>query len=661
MAMEALDIDRAVEFAHTDLASGSITNAEMDIMEEWKFRKQELQSEMTRFSETCDRFDDLYYPPDILEFGGASHWAWHPSARVMGRAHISVNVPPVYVDIPASLQSVEPVENMVATVDEPQARQLASMGERAYFAWKKEVDLELKAHKACVVKGLYGRTAAKVWFDESKNRPSFEIIDQPRNLFLGWGQSDYKSLNWASYVYRMTPESIYEEYGLMTLPREHEGKTYPYLFIPTEIDFDSSTRTWLLSLSGMVEVADYWYRRPVNKRVSKKITRIEHETWNTIIVGNRVVKNARHPEYSGKIPYVPLFNSYLPGIPDGRPELYDIEQLIREKDERLSSGSQMIGNAINAQYWQLVGAEAPEVVPAGLKPMPNRVIGPGAGNRIESIDPWMPEFQLEQYLARIDREMADVSGLNDLLRGLAPASVLSSSKAINALIANYEARIRMKRDLFYRWRLDLWDMVTDVWAAKVPDLKPIFKGPMALEIVAPSLSPRDDMETSAMASNLMNSKLWSQRRAMDRVGVDDPEQEQSMIREERTDATLFPADVQVMAQLMAVLQQLGVQNQQAQQAQGMAEQQAASMNDMRTLGGGMQGSPMMNGEEEQPVGPPEAMPSNTPEGQALAGPPAPGAAPGPGSPEFNVQSMLQEGEAKNRILTQQTLGGPGGK
>jgi hypothetical protein len=165
------------------------------------------------------------------------------------------------------------------------------------------------------------------------------------------------------------------------------------------------------------------------------------------------------------------------------------------------------------------------------------------------------------------------------------------------------------------------------------------------------------METSAMAANLMNSKLWSQRRAMDRVGVDDPEQEQSMIREERTDATLFPADVQVMAQLMAVLQQLGVQNQQSEQAQGMAEQQAASMNDMRTLGGGMQGSPMMNGEEEQPMGPPEAMPANTPEGQALAGPPPPGAAAGPGGPEFNVQSMLQEGEAKNRILTQQTLGG----
>jgi hypothetical protein len=431
----------------------------------------------------------------------------------------------------------------------------------------------------------------------------------------------------------------------------------------------------LLSLNAMVEVADYWYRKPKTIRVSNKITRIEHETWNAIIVGNRVVKNSKHPEYSGKIPYVPLFNSYLPGLPDGRPELYDIEQLIREKDERMTSGSQMIGNAVNAQYWQLVGPESPESVPAGLKPTPNRVIGPGAGNRIESIDPWMPEFQLEQYLSRIDREMADVSGLNDLLRGLAPASVLSSSKAINALIANYEARIRMKRDIFYEWRLNLWNMVSDIWSHKMPELKPMLKGPVSLEITAPSLSPRDDMETSAMAANLMNSKIWSQTRAMDRVGVDDPEQEQNIIRAERTDATLFPADVQVMAQLMSVLQQLGIQNQQAQQAQQMAQQQAQSaqleeaggaaesIDALRKGIGGPAGTSSMNGPGESAVLPPEAMPGNTPQGQALTGPPAP--APGgpqsanavPGGPQFQMQNMLQEGEAKNRILSSQTLGG----
>ena len=66
------------------------------------------------------------------------------------------------------------------------------------------------------------------------------------------------------------------------------------------------------------------------------------ETWNAIFVGNFCVKDMPHPEYEGRMPYVVLFNSYIPGLPDGRSELYDIEQLIREKDERLSAGGQMI-------------------------------------------------------------------------------------------------------------------------------------------------------------------------------------------------------------------------------------------------------------------------------------------------------------------------------
>ena len=86
----------------------------------------------------------------------------------------------------------------------------------------------------------------------------------------------------------------------------------------------------------------------------------------------------------------------------------------------------------------------------------------------------MPEFQLEAYLSRLDRELQDISGLNDLLRGLAPAQVLSSSKAINALVANYEARITLRRRLFYQWRMDVWALVKTVWGVKNPVLKTIF-------------------------------------------------------------------------------------------------------------------------------------------------------------------------------------------
>jgi hypothetical protein len=158
------------------------------------------------------------------------------------------------------------------------------------------------------------------------------------------------------------------------------------------------------------------------------------------------------------------------------------------------------------------------------------------------------------------------------------------------------------------------------------------------------------METATRALNLMNGKLWSQRTAMNVVGIDDPETEQDLIREERTDATMFPADVQVMAQLMSALQALGLNS---QAAQGMAQQQAANgNNDLRNALGG-------------------ATPDNTASSQ-LPGdqgvtPPVPGAPAeaggGPGAPFAQAQSnapvmqgMLQGGTAKGRIMTERKLG-----
>jgi hypothetical protein len=329
-------------------------------------------------------------------------------------------------------------------------------------------------------------------------------------------------------------------------------------------------------------------------------------------------------------------------------------------------------NIVNAQYWQLTGPEAPDSVPVGLRPKPNQVIAPGAGNRIEGISPWMPEFQLEQFLTRIDREMVDVSGLNDLLRGLAPASVMSSSKAINALVANYETRISMKRDLYYQWRRDLWELVRKVWAAKSPELSGILLGTGRLDIVSPSLTPRDDMETAQIARTLVDGKLWSAIRGMDRTGVDDPEAEQTIIRTEQTDAALNPAAVQVMAQLAQVLQTLGYQN--AQQAAaavgaggppgggGPPPDQGQAQADLAAQAGAAGGQV---GSGEQPIPGQEAMPGNTPEGQAAGNGPMtePGAAGGgpevaPGG-QVLAQTMVKGGAASNRLLFQQKVGGQG--
>jgi hypothetical protein len=413
-------------------------------------------------------------------------------------------------------------------------------------------------------------------------------------------------------------------------------------------DTEPASREWLNRGDARIEVWDYWYRKP--QRSTYPFGKME--VWNVVIAGNMIIAGpVKRPEYGDTLPFVPLYNTFVPGLPHGRPDLYDVEQLLREKMEQITAGSQMIHNGVAGDYWQLVGPDAPPRVPAGLKPERNQLVAPGPGNRIETITPFIAQFQLEQYLGRIDRELSSVSGLNDLLLGLAPAQVLSSSKAINALIANYESRLSIRRRLLYKWRRDVWGLVLNVWKAKDRRVKGIVAdGGGFLDIIDPSLSPRDEMETMTRAANAVQNKLWSQRRAMDAVGVEDPETEQQMIREESTDATLWPERVQVMAQLLTALQSLGLGAPQG--AQQQAEQQMTSgQADLRKALG--EQAPNPGPGAGGPGGEPSMMPMTPPLPglpQEAGGPPA-----APGA-DMTMQGMIQGGQAKGRIMTQTKLG-----
>ncbi len=647
MAVVSLDIVRASKIARAQQQDPESVR----LIEQLRDRKLTIESEMSAFAILCDRWDNLYWPQGFTK-GGASHWASHESARMSGRSHVSLNVYPTYVDVPASLQSLAPIENIMGLAgdsdgDTETNARMAAAKERVYFAWKDDEKFELKAHKAAVVKELYGRTAGKVYYDDDLDRPVFEIVDDPRNLYLGWRDSNYTQLEWAIYCYRITSQTAMEDWGLVIHEGiDDDGKPYPYIIPPTLAPLGDYTVAQSMQQTSLeVEVYDYWYRRPAKGAQIRFGKPTKFETWNAIFVGNAMVKNERHREYKGRLPYLPLFNSYLPGVPDGRPALYDIEQIVREKDERISENAQMMSRAVNGQYWQLTGEQAPEEVPAGLRPVPNNVVAPGPGNRLESIDPWMPEFQFENFLARLDRELTDVSGLNDLLRGMAPAQVLDSGKAIQALVANYETRIMMKRALFYEWRKDVWDLVETVWAGKNPKIKAALEAKTRLMIEAPSMTPRDDAEASQIAAAMKAAKVWSGKRAMDRMGVEDPEGEEDVIRQEQTDATLNPAEVQVMAQLLGILRAQGIQPQ--QDVQETLEAQAGALNDVRQLSAGAQvGTNSLNDPNAQPAPPAEQLPGNV-QGSL--------AAPQPGAEDLTMQTAIRGGEANSRILQQQKL------
>lgn len=650
-----MDLTKQTEYVNLTL-SGAIAlvgNADpMELQRTLGARLSALATEQDTFRAWADRFDELYFTTTFSDWG-ADVWATDPSATTPGRSHVSINSFSVYVDVPAALQAYAPIENMLAIEDDDEKREASQAMERIRKAWKIEDRWQLKRHKAATIKGLYGRTASYVYYDKAAKRMCIDVVQNPRNLFLGYKDDDYEALEWAAHVTLTDPSAVIEKFGVnVTAKDAGQGKIMPWVEAYAGDLTENQPHPDLSFGPARIEVWDYWYRVPSRTASAKMGDPLKMETWNVVIAGNCVVRGPfKYEEYDGAIPYVPLFNTFIPGTPTGRSDLHDMEQLIREKMTRVTQGAQMIAKATGGDYWQLIGENPPSKLSSVNKPKLNEVALPGPGNRIEAIVPFIAQFQLEQYLGRVDREMAVQSGLNDMLLGLAPTAVLNSSKAINALVANYEARISMRRLLFYTWDKDSWDLGVKVWEKYDDRVRAVVEaGGGVLEITQPSLSPRDEMETAQRALALVNGKLFSQARGMDLVGVDDPEQEQNIIREERTDATLWPADVQVMAQLMGVLQSLGLTPPAGAQQQAGAMAGSGTEALRQSLGAGAPTRNESNQEEgyERPSIPGAPV-------EAGGGAAAPFASAQQGGPPV-MQGMLQNGIAKGRIMTNQPLG-----
>src|SRR5262245_21164695 len=88
-----------------------------------------IKTEHDAFAEEARRMDKLFYATTATQFG-ADLWCDDPNLKVDGRSHVSVNTPQVYVEVPAALQAVEPIENMVSIEDSDQGRTDANALER---------------------------------------------------------------------------------------------------------------------------------------------------------------------------------------------------------------------------------------------------------------------------------------------------------------------------------------------------------------------------------------------------------------------------------------------------------------------------------------------------------------------------------------------------
>ena len=149
-------------------------NDDFVLLQEILGRKQLVDPEQNRLKALFRRMDNLYHP-ETMTLGGADHWSQDPSARLAGRAHVSVNIHHAYVQIPAAIQAVRPIVNYVPTGQQAEDRKMAQMREQLYFRWWEANDMDLQHEQAALLKELYGHTAAKVYWDPIERVPKDAI------------------------------------------------------------------------------------------------------------------------------------------------------------------------------------------------------------------------------------------------------------------------------------------------------------------------------------------------------------------------------------------------------------------------------------------------------------------------------------------------------
>jgi hypothetical protein len=626
-------IDTALAAARTVLFRRGVSqpedSPEYQLYAEIMLHKSQTDSEAAQRAELYRRMDDLYYP-GVVTKGGADHFIDDPRLKTDGNVHVSLNNPPPYVDIPADLQAMTPYINAVPDSAEKKDQEDADRREKMFWMFWDVCNMDLNLSVMSRIRSLYGAVAVKPYWDKDLKLPALTVIESPANLRIGWGASDFSRKDWALYCYSLSPQAVKEEWDLdVTTEVTPSGTTL--MLVGSGTTDDPLNRKNTINIRNpstyetlQVLVYDYWYKK-------------DGKIWNAIYVENHQVVDTAHPEYDD-VPYVFIPNGKIPGRPEGRPALYDVEQIFREYDERFSDYGQLIHKTLTKQQFQIVGGDdAPSELTKSMMPGEDRPAIMPPGCRLEAVVPHIPTFDFGAYVNKLDQKLAERTGMSDLILGLAGSRLVGSSKAINAELAMFVPRIALDREYLYVGIKELWAVVGKLWSRKDPKVGKILGDNFRIDIQPPEITPRDDVEQAQRVSMLLQNGVISLRTAMDWVGILNPSEEQDASRQENTDAALQPAKVMTLMQLMSLAQQLGYTNTQQAASQGPAQVNVPAGGPPPPGGSNAANQPGVTGTAE-----------NTPENAM-----APNGAPA----QLLSQTMLQGGKTTGRVLAQQKIGG----
>jgi len=425
----------------------------------------------------------------------------------------------------------------------PIARERAKIVEELWYATLYDNSFETTLEEGARNGSKLGTTIWQWGWDSVKKKPFFINVAVPENLRIGWASTDYKKVNWVIHSYRLSLDEAKERFN-----REpgYEG-VLDTLMATEDTNLSAPHQSKSLGTAG-VELKD----QSISDQVTVKDGCVKDENgniWNIILVEDRLVKRTRFPEGWPDIPYLVIPNIIDPGRPWGIPDIQPVFDHQLEINERVCDNADLM-RQINFVKYKVTNM--PEAQPGDFE-VGGRIFKLLEGQDVEAVSQPVSVWPFKDHIERMMQMFSHQSLLPPQVFGASPGNIVTGA-GISALFQGALSRMKAKQK---RWNLafsQLFRNMMWLWANYNEDAKEILKdGEYQLEVIWPDMLPKDNAIHIQNVLNKLNARSISLETAMNELGVKSPADEKDLIREERTDPTLFPEQAVATAQAIKAL------------------------------------------------------------------------------------------------------------
>lgn len=524
------------------------------------------------------------------------------------------------------------------------ARQLATMREQALLRHIRRTKLKRHAYRAVRRKNIYGHSWLKTIPDRGRRTfRTFSRID-PSTVYPVWSNFDDDQLDAILVATRRSAQKVNEQYpGAVEMSKDGINiDSGVGLYDPTATQNTDADRAF-------VWVEDFWvvdheWEEELEGEPGPDTEPIRSRVINAIRVNGRIVTTTEYPGWT-EVPYVLWVNDNerdALGFSDAGSVLP-----VQDSINRFLSQQQDVIAGESRPKFKYRGDADREIILDD-----ESVVSLDPDEDIEQIQVRLDVFPTQIHGQQILEVLSRITGLSDTVWGRITAAQ-NSGRALALAWRSVAARMvprTMGNEQSLQRLLGLWLGWMELYGWD--QAQDLYNGNRDFELDFPNQEPRDFSEVSLEAINRYNVGAIDLQKLMEITGEKSPDEMLERVRAEFLDPVLHPDKEQARLLLTRLQQQIVMEAQQGN-LQMMALAQSlgiASGTPAPSSGAGTVDQQAGAAAQAQTQAQAGAQPTRT-EGQN-----APASQPGQAGGATQTGTLVQDGEAFNRIIDRGEIG-----